>query len=282
MKTEELHRCIKAEPGIGYIVDCTVCTTAPYGECWRTVCRYSISTAADTSVSQLRIDYCMVYAKPVSSWMRRIIEPAAESGLAKNFAQFIAVLSRFVTLSDAAEPVATVSEAGAAQALEEAPKAASKRQKVVALLTAFGARRRIASVATVLVDDHLLDLFLPLAEIILAGLTGRSPMSGGMGVRSVASGLSTLLVGYLLQLVLRVWHWLGAKCADHTNVASRMCLRLYSSLDLPHSVAGLFMTIGVLFMVRNSLGGFAKVRFCCHFMRHPLCYVRAAGVVLLP
>jgi hypothetical protein len=252
MKTEELHRCIQAEPGTAYVVDCTVCTTAPYGDCWRTICRYSLA-ATSPSTCQLRIDYCMVYSRPVSSWMRRLIEPAAESGLAKNFAQVIAVLSRSVALSDAAEPVSTAAGAGAA-----APVAASKAQQAAALLTALGARRRIASVATVFVDDHLLDLFVPLAETILAGVTGRLPTSGGLGVRSFASVLSTLLVGYLLQIVLRVWHWVGSACEARDNVAARMWLRVYAALDLPRSIAGLFVTIGVLFLVRNSLGGFAK------------------------
>ena len=255
MSTEELQRCVEARAGARFVVDCTVCTDAPYGDCWRTVCRYSL-TAVDAAACQLRIDYAMAYAKPVSAWMRRMLEPAAESGLAKHFAQFIDVLSRHAALADAAAPLP------AAGARAPAEEGASKRQQVVALLTALGARRRIASVATVFVDDHLLDLFLPLADFLLAGVTGRAPKSGGFGERGVASVLSTLLVGFLLQGVLWAWHKLGGACGRRAHFAARACSRVYAALDLPHSVTGLVMAIGVILVVRSALGGFAKVRLC--------------------
>jgi hypothetical protein len=268
---------------MGYIVDCTVCTTAPWGDRWRTVCRYSISAAADPSACLLRIEYCMAYAKPMPSWMRRVLEPAAESGISKNFTQVIQVLSRFVTLSDAAaepEAVAAVAEAAPVQAPEVAPQMASQRQKAVELLTAaFGARLSIAPVATVFVDDHLLDLFLPLAERIVGGLAGRKPMPGGLGVRSVASVLSMLLLGYVLQLILWLWHWIGGVCADRSNALARMFLRLHSSLDLPHSVAGLLMAIGLLFAVKHFLGGVAKVSRL-HFLLHVTSCCNCMGVLL--
>jgi hypothetical protein len=281
MKTEEVQRCVFAQQGAGYVVDCTVRCTAPYGEYWRTVCRFTCAAhpaaAANgaaqrngkhRAASQLRINYRMCYARPVSGWMRHIIEPAAESGLAKNFAQFIDVLSGFTKLSDASKATElpgmadTVSGAslpsepiGGAAGVTERPT----ESKVVLLLTAMGARRRIRSVRTVFVDDHLLNLFLPAANVLLASVGAAAPESGG-GVRAVAAMLSTLLVASLLQGVLSVWHWAGGLCGRSHNTMARACQRVYHVIDLPRSVTGLVVAISVILLMRSMLGGWAKVR----------------------
>ena len=261
-----------AQPGVGYIVDCTVHCTAPYGEFWRTVCRFTCAAHSGKAprTSQLRISYAMAYAKPVSAFLRRLIEPAAESGLAKNFAQFIDVLSRSTKITDATEAVqlpeaassGLVSAVAGADGASAAVAKLGVEERVVALLTAIGGdtRRRIRSVRTVFVDDHLLDLFLPAADVLMTTVGAAAPSSKGPGVRAVAAVLSTLLVTGLLQVVLTVWHAGGALCGGAGGVAGRVCSRVYSVIDLPRSVTGLVMAISIIMVVRSMLGGWAKVR----------------------
>lgn len=265
LRTEELHRCVLAAPGQQYVVDCTVAVTAPFGDRFRTVCRYSVA-AVTSSTAQLRIDYSMTYAKPIPGWGRAMLEPAAESGLAKNFAQFIAVLSQFIDLADAAAPVTplhiTPPSAPAATPAEPAAAAAPPPQPAVprvshvtAILTAAGSQRRIRTVRTMFVDDHVVDLFLPVAEVLLmsAGISN----SGDVAVRGAAALLSTASVLLLLQLLLNVWHSVGAACEGARSVLGALCAQAHRAIDLPQSVAGVFVATVVIMAVRSLLGGAA-------------------------
>ena len=284
LKTEELHRCVYARSGVGYIVDTTVRGTAPYGDYWRTVCRFTCAAhaapgAASSAApmvggaharSQLRISWRMAYAKPVSGWMRRVIEPAAESGLAKNFAQFIEALSKFTALADAQQALTLpgaddgIAPAQAASATERiAPTeadAAAASSRVDVLLTALGGRKRMRTFRTVFVDDHLLDLFLPAANVLVTAVGAAAPASQAPGVRAVAAVLSTVLVAVLLQAMLSAWHFAGSACGRRDNIAAHACHSFYRAVDLPRSVTGLVMAIGIIMLVRSSLGGWAKVR----------------------
>eukprot|EP00892_Ulva_mutabilis_P010659 jgi/Ulvmu1/7966/UM004_0199.1 len=221
LRTEELHRCILAAPGQQYVVDCTVAVTAPFGDRFRTICRYTMA-AVTPAAAQLRIDYAMTYAKPIPRWGRAMLEPAAESGLAKNFAQFIAVLSSFIHLSDATVPVSP---------------------------------RRIRTVRTMFVDDHVVDLFLPLAEVLLmsAGLSN----SGDVAVRGAAALLSTTSVLLLLQILLNLWHRVGQACEGSRSVPGALCAQAHRVVDLPQSVAGLFVATVAIMSLRSLMGGVA-------------------------
>lgn len=270
LRTEELHRCVLAAPAQQYVIDCTVAVTAPFGDRFRTVCRYSISAVTSAS-AQLRIDYAMTYAKPIPGWGRAMLEPAAESGLAKNFAQFIHALSDFIDISDAAVPVAPVpiptpapesraepstsAPAGAAARPPSGPDAVPRVSHVTAILTAAGSQRRIRTVRTMFVDDHVVDLFLPLAEVLLlsAGISN----SGTVAVRGAAALLSTASVLLLLQLLLNLWHSVGAACQGARSVPGALCARAHSAVDLPHSVAGVFVATVVIMVVRSFVGGIA-------------------------
>lgn len=263
LRTEELHRCVLAVPGQQYIVDCTVAVTAPFGDRFRTVCRYSM-TAVTPATAQLRIDYAMTYAKPIPGWGRAMLEPAAESGLAKNFAQFIAVLSDFIDLSDAAVPVSPERPPTAptppAEPFSAAPptppaSAAPRVSHVTAILTAAGSQRRIRTVRTMFVDDHVVDLFLPLAEVLLmsAGLSN----SGDVAVRGAAALLSTSSVLLLLQMMLNLWHSIGEACEGSRSVPGVLCARAHRAVDLPQSVAGLFVATAAIMSLRSLMGAVA-------------------------
>lgn len=271
LRTEELHRCIHAAPGQQYIVDCTVAVTAPFGDRFRTVCRYSIASVTPAT-AQLRIDYAMTYAKPIPGWGRAMLEPAAESGLAKNFAQFIEVLSEFIDLSDAAAPVPpmpmpTPTSVPPSPASPAAPPTPTPTPTLLpyphphhlahvkALVTTEGFQRRIRTVRTMFVDDHVVDLFLPAAEVLLmsAGVSN----SGDVAVRSAAAVLSTASVLLLLQLLLNVWHAVGVACQGARSVPGMLCARAHRAVDLPQSVAGVFVATVVIMAVRSLLGGIA-------------------------
>lgn len=262
LKTEELQRCLIARPGERYVIDCTVRCTAPYSDCWRTVCRYTLAAPSDAPASaQLHIQYAMAYAKPMSAMMRRVLEPAAESGLAKNFAQFIDVLRTYAPLTDASVPLAAAAAAAVPLPPHAAPAhAPATQRRVVALLTALGARRRMPPMWRVFVDEHLLDVCLPSAQILLAAVAVDVPDAGGSGARGIAAVLSTLLVGVLLQAILSAWHAVGGACGRSTGLAGRLCAQLYALLDLPKSVAGLVVAIGIILLVRSLVTGVAKVR----------------------
>lgn len=272
LRTEELHRCVRAVQGSDYIVDCTVAVTAPFGDCFRAVCRYTMVATSPQSC-QLRIDYAMTYAKRMSGIARAMLEPAAESGLAKNFAQFIAVLAEHVSLADATDaaealpapvpkedvqstqPVASTSTPAAKKGDTILSQSAAER--VTALLTVAGSQRRVRSVVTVFVDDHLLDLFLPAAEVLLMSV-GISTSTQNVAVRGCATLLSASFVFILLQQLLNIWHNGGEWCEMHSDwMLARMCVRVHRLMDLPRSVTGIVVTAVAMMLVRSILGNWA-------------------------
>ena len=271
LRTEELHRCIRAAQGIEYIVDCTVAVTAPFGDCFRAVCRYTLVATGPKSC-QLRIDYAMTYAKRMSGIARAMLEPAAESGLAKNFAQFMAVLADHVSLADATEAAPALSspispdDAPNTEPVSSAPAPAAKKgdtmaqsaaESVTALLTVAGSQRRVRSVVTVFVDDHLLDLFLPAAEVLLMSV-GISSSTQNVAVRGCATLLSTSFVLFLIQQLLNLWHNGGEWCEMRSDwMLARMCVRAHRAVDLPRSVTGIVVAAVAIMLVRSILGDWA-------------------------
>lgn len=240
--------------------------TAPFGDRFRTVCRYTMAAVTPTT-AQLRIDYAMTYAKPIPGWGRAMLEPAAESGLAKNFAQFIAVLSDFIALSDASVPVSPIHPPTTTSppAPPPAPSTAGpplpaadavpRVSHVTAILTAAGSQRRIRTVRTMFVDDHVVDLFLPVAEVLLmsAGLSN----SGDVAVRGAAALLSTASVLLLLQMLLNLWHRIGEACERSRSMSSVLCAQAHRAVDLPQSVAGVFVATVVIMSLRSLMGAAA-------------------------
>lgn len=272
LRTEELHRCNRAAQGSDYIVDCTVAVTAPFGDCFRAVCRYSLVATGPESC-QLRIDYAMAYAKRMSGIARAMLEPAAESGLAKNFAQFMAVLSDHVSLADATEAAPSLSspvpqgiDAQGIQTVTSTPVPAAKKgdtmaqsaaESVTALLTVAGSQRRVRSVVTVFVDDHLLDFFLPAAEVLLMSV-GISTSTQNVAVRGCATLLSTAFVLVLIQQLLNLWHNGGEWCEMHSSwILARMCVTTHNAVDLPRSVTGIVVAAVAIMLVRSILGDWA-------------------------
>lgn len=261
---------MRAAGGSEYMVDCTVAVTAPFGDCFRAVCRYSFVATGPESC-QLRIDYAMAYAKRMSGIARAMLEPAAESGLAKNFAQFMAVLADHIRLTDAVEPAVGPAqpspelETQDAEAVPCAPEPAEKKgdtmaqsaaESVTALLTVAGSQRRVRSVVTVFVDDHLLDLFLPAAEVLLISLGLISSTSTqNVAVRGCAALLSTSCVLGLIQWLLNMWHDGGEWCQTHSSwMLARMCVSAHRSVDLPRSVTGIVVAAIAILLVRTILG----------------------------
>jgi hypothetical protein len=256
--TEELHSCIEANPSEHFVVDCAVAVTAPFGDRFRTICRYAM-VATSASTTQLRIDYTMVYTKSMSGLARAMLEPAAESGLAKNFAQFIAALSSHVVLSDAVAPPlpSPPPEAIVPATLPGTGVAVLRLSPVQAILTAEGAQRRMKNVVQVFVDDHLLDLFLPAAEVLLMSAGVPCGAEASAGVRGTAALLSSAFVFLLLQLLLSCWHMVGGVCARWQTAPARLCTQVHEAIDLPRSVTGVIVAAVVILVVRSVLGGWA-------------------------
>jgi hypothetical protein len=205
----------------------------------------------------------MVYAKPVPAWMRRILVRAAESGLAKNFTHVIRDLSRFVVLG---EPHSVSPEStGTDVPVHPAAEKLSTRRGPTTLLTG----RR--SAAALFVDDALLAVFLPPAQTVVGFVTRRVPSAEEAGVHALAAVLAAAVVGCVLQAVLTLWHAAGAVCTTHGSAAACAWLRVYNALDLPRPMVGLYVVIGVLFLVKHLLSALAIVRphltsrACCIF-----------------
>lgn len=221
---------------------------------------------------QLRIDYAMAYAKRMSGIARAMLEPAAESGLAKNFAQFMAVLADEVNLADAIEPAPGLyyptqqGDTQGTEAVASTPVPAAKMgdtmaqsaaESVTALLTAAGSQRRVRSVVTVFVDDHVLDLFLPAAEVLLMSV-GFSTSTQNVAVRGCAVLLSTTFVLVLVQQLLNLWHAGGEWCEKHSNwMLAKMCSATHRTVDLPRSVTGIVVAAVAIMLVRSILGDWA-------------------------
>lgn len=201
----------------------------------------------------------MAYSRPLNRFARALVEPAAESGLTKHFAQFLTDLRAFVEFSDAL-PVGGLNNVAAPA--EPASGSASPRAPAP-LVDPAGARRRMRGVAHSFVDDHLLDLCLPAAEILLASVGAAA--SRDAWLRRTAAAISAGLVLAILQVLLVAWHSLGRACARHAPqwALARACERAHLGLGLPTSATGFVAAVVLIMILRSVLDDWAahKVRF---------------------
>lgn len=124
------------------------------------------------------------------------------------------------------------------------------------LLTHGGTRRRLHGVATHFVDDHLLDVFLPVAQALYCALDTRG--FALPRVRTLSYLLSTAFVLAALQSFLALVHALAAVTRESDALLARVYTRVYTLVDLPRSVTGMLVVVCLVMGLRSLLGAGAQ------------------------
>lgn len=79
-KNEELQRCREFDQNHKMIMEACVCTTAPYCDRFRVICRYSVETLHENACS-LKIEFHIAYIKSVNSMTKVLMEKGAKGKL---------------------------------------------------------------------------------------------------------------------------------------------------------------------------------------------------------
>ncbi|GMH45723.1 hypothetical protein BSKO_13686 [Bryopsis sp. KO-2023] len=117
-KTEELQRCREFVAGERLVMEACVCTTAPFCDRFRAICRYDMERVREDAC-RLKIDFHIAYLQKVNGMTKVFMEKGARGGLIKNFEIYVQTLSNFVSLLSP-EEIQTIQESSPVASLAAA------------------------------------------------------------------------------------------------------------------------------------------------------------------
>lgn len=240
-KTEELQRLLVAKPGHFYTLEGCVSTTATYGDTFRVITRTRLTAGEAANSCELTIESTLVYLSSVNKFVRGCIERGADSGMAKNFSQFVDLLGKEVTVTD----------------LTKAPAAAVPKQAPAVEAAQPAAPAAAGRLWCGLLDAELATQMQPVAEWALGWLPGGSAGDPAARESAAASALAQALAAALLlvsvHMTTRQLRRLPALCSTLPGWAAAPCRRVFARARLPDATQTVLAGIVLVVVLQAAL-----------------------------
>lgn len=225
-QNEEEHYISQYAPGSRYVANVAVFTTAPFGEKFTVLFKYTMQVASSTT-SYLLVTFGVHYLQSVNMMMKPMIASGIDGGVRSSFKQFRTTLEGFYSVQDvpggklpalevSAEQLATVAEEAAA----EHPPSPRPTVHVPEQPTGPLAPPDFLS----LLSDHLVynAQVLKMAEVIGASMhslkyTQQAPRALALGVTLLTLHIAVQLLGYSSATAPRVAAGCGRCCAGRCS-----------------------------------------------------------------
>eukprot|EP00803_Ostreobium_quekettii_P005648 evm.model.scf_1045.3 EVM.evm.TU.scf_1045.3 scf_1045:28438-36140(+) len=278
-KGEELQRCVEYRCGEFMVVEACVANSAPMCDRMRVVVRYTLQ-AVGKKLTQLRIEYHIIYVTPTSSLLKMLLEKGAKGGLLKNFEIYIQSLSNFAPLDSSDEELEPVNLARLSTSSNARSPDTPAEARHVSGLPVLPITTSPISWSRLAPCD-LASLMCPAICSLLQFLERLEPLERAqqhLAIERFRSQdghiLSNLLACVVLMVLLRVWIgvlWSLYSMCDSLYVLRPLCgSGSVLAMDIPDSLQEILVAMVMVQIVHWFLGALARSYKNTHAHTTPL------------
>jgi len=240
-KTTELGRILEIVPEKKIVIDCTICTTAKYGDTFRVVNRRTFDVLAPGR-TRMKTLAAVVFIKSVNGMIKGIVQKAALQGMRATFAKMETVLSNYANVHPYQEGTGDTIGLPPPSAVTANVKQPSQLRNMLESL-----------VGTTVVEE-----LEPWASFLYAALA-HLPFSSGLTSDAVLCVILAFFSFQIVKICLLVLKFCASAGRHPQDALSWVSYYIFKFIHVPQSVIEVFTTVAIAFFAREVMVKFASL-----------------------